>query len=74
MSWSPVGPNSKWRGANRFPAYLKALDVLKDRPEVLARGAKIPELKGLRDWVKRETKLGNPTLQAEVAKTFSKST
>ena len=61
---------SKWRGANRFPAYLKALEVLTDRPEVLARGAKIPELKGLRDWVKRETKLGNPTLKAEVARTY----
>jgi phosphoglycolate phosphatase-like HAD superfamily hydrolase len=59
---------SKWRGANRFPAYLKALDVLKERPEVVARGAAIPELQGLRDWVKRETKLGNPTLKAEVAR------
>jgi phosphoglycolate phosphatase-like HAD superfamily hydrolase len=59
---------SKWRGANRFPAYLKALDVLKDRPEVIARGATIPLLQGLRDWVKRETKLGNPTLKAEVAR------
>src|SRR5450432_3767250 len=46
---------SKWRGANRFPAYLLALDVLKDRPEVRARGAAIPELKGLRAWAQRET-------------------
>ncbi len=60
---------SKWRGANRFPAYLKALDLLKERPEVQARGATIPALTGLRDWVKRETKLGNPTLKAEVART-----
>jgi phosphoglycolate phosphatase-like HAD superfamily hydrolase len=60
---------SKWRGANRFPAYLKALDLLKERPEVQARGAKVPHLQGLRDWVQRETKLGNPTLKAEVAKT-----
>jgi phosphoglycolate phosphatase-like HAD superfamily hydrolase len=60
---------SKWRGANRFPAYLKALDLLTERPEVQSRGAAIPELKGLRDWVKRETKLGNPTLKAEVERT-----
>jgi phosphoglycolate phosphatase-like HAD superfamily hydrolase len=60
---------SKWRGANRFPAYLMALDLLKERPEVQARNAKIPELRGLRDWVKRETKLGNPALKAEVEKT-----
>jgi phosphoglycolate phosphatase-like HAD superfamily hydrolase len=60
---------SKWRGANRFPAYLKALDLLQERPEVRARGAAVPVLKGLREWVKRETKLGNPTLKAEVART-----
>jgi phosphoglycolate phosphatase-like HAD superfamily hydrolase len=60
---------SKWRGANRFPAYLKALDLLGERPEVQARGATVPELRGLREWVKRETKLGNPTLKAEVART-----
>jgi phosphoglycolate phosphatase-like HAD superfamily hydrolase len=60
---------SKWRGANRFPAYLTALDLLKERPEVKARGARIPELKGLRDWVKREKKLGNPALTTEVEKT-----
>ncbi len=60
---------SRWRGANRFPAYLKALELLKERPEVQTRDAKIPELKGLRAWVQRETKLGNPTLEAEVAKT-----
>jgi phosphoglycolate phosphatase-like HAD superfamily hydrolase len=60
---------SKWRGANRFPAYLTALDLLKERPEVQARNAKIPELKGLREWVKRETKLGNPALKVEVEKT-----
>src|SRR5689334_9200338 len=60
---------SKWRGANRFPAYLLALDLLGERPEVLARRARLPALKGLRDWVKRETTLGNPTLKAEVEKT-----
>jgi phosphoglycolate phosphatase-like HAD superfamily hydrolase len=60
---------SKWRGANRFPAYLKALDLLRERPEVQARGAKVPALAGLREWVKRETRLGNPTLKAEVEKT-----
>jgi phosphoglycolate phosphatase-like HAD superfamily hydrolase len=59
---------SKWRGANRFPAYLKALELLAERPEVKARNAKVPMLQGLRDWVRRETKLGNPTLKAEVEK------
>jgi phosphoglycolate phosphatase-like HAD superfamily hydrolase len=60
---------SKWRGANRFPAYLKALDLLGERAEVRARGAKLPELRGLRAWVQGETKLGNPALKAEVERT-----
>jgi len=60
---------SKDRGANRFPAYLKALDLLAQRPEVIRRRFSVPKLQGLRDWVARETKLGNPTLKAEVAKT-----
>jgi phosphoglycolate phosphatase-like HAD superfamily hydrolase len=60
---------SKWRGANRFISYLVTLDLLKDRPEVMALNAKIPQILGLRNWVKRETKLGHPTLSAEVKKT-----
>lgn len=60
---------SKTRGANRFPAYLLALDLLEKRPEVIARGAKLPKLQGLRDWVKRETKLGTKTLGPEAERT-----
>jgi phosphoglycolate phosphatase-like HAD superfamily hydrolase len=60
---------SKSRGANRFKSYVEALQLLEERPEVKARGAKIPKLQGVLDWMKRETKLGNPTLKAEVEKT-----
>lgn len=60
---------SKWRGANRFISYLLALDLLKQRPQVIARKAVIPELPGLRAWMQRESKLGNPALAAEAAKT-----
>ncbi len=60
---------SKDRGANRFPAYLKALDLLAARPQVKARGIKLPALTGLRDWVKRETKLGTKTVVPEAEKT-----
>lgn len=60
---------SKDRGANRFPAYLKALDLLADRPEAVARGAKIPTLQGVRDWVKRESKLGTKTVVPEAERT-----
>lgn len=60
---------SKSRGANRFKSYLLALDLLEERPEVKARGVSIPKLQGVRDWIERETKLGNPTLKEEVEKT-----
>lgn len=60
---------SKSRGLNRFISYVEALDLLNDWPEVQARGANIPQMQGVRDWMTRETKLGNPTLIAEVEKT-----
>lgn len=60
---------SKTRGANRFPAYLLALDLLEHRKEVQARKVKLPRLQGVRDWVKRETKLGTKTLKPESEKT-----
>ena len=60
---------SKWRGSNRFKSYTLALDLLRERPEVQARHVDIPELKGVKEWIKRESKLGNPTLKAEVEKT-----
>lgn len=58
---------SKSRGANRFPALVEQLDWLRRRPEVKARGIKVPKPKGLIDWIARETKLGNPTLEKAVA-------
>jgi phosphoglycolate phosphatase-like HAD superfamily hydrolase len=62
---------SKWRGANRFPAYLKAVELLAERPEVKARKAPMPHLEPLREWIGREKKLGNPTLTAEVQRTHN---
>lgn len=60
---------SKGRGANRFPAYLWALDLLAERPETRRRNVQLPRLQGLRDWVARETKLGNPALARAVEET-----
>jgi phosphoglycolate phosphatase-like HAD superfamily hydrolase len=60
---------SKWRGINRFPALLMVFDLLKDWPEVQKRNVLIPEALSLRSWMDHETKLGNPTLRAEVEKT-----
>ncbi len=60
---------SKWRGINRFPALTMTMDLLEDRPEVKARGVKVPRIQTVRDWIARETKLGMPVLKAEVEKT-----
>jgi phosphoglycolate phosphatase-like HAD superfamily hydrolase len=60
---------SKWRGINRFPALVMTFDLLVERPEVLRRHHPIPPVCGLREWIKRETKLSNPTLKAEAAAT-----
>ncbi len=67
-AWEFVNLYSKDRGCNRFIAVIKALDLLRRRPEVKARGVAIPELAPLRDWMKRETKLGNPALKEELAR------
>jgi len=60
---------SKWRGINRFPALLMVFDLLADWDEPVARGYKPPEVDSLRQWVKEETRLGNPALEAKVAET-----
>jgi len=60
---------SKWRGINRFPALTMTFDLLKDWPDVQKRHVEIPGAESLREWIKRETKLGNPALQAEVDRT-----
>jgi len=60
---------SKTRGANRFPAYLRSLDLLAERREVSARGFNVPTVPGLREWVQRETKLGTKTIGPEAERT-----
>ena len=64
--WEFVNLYSKDRGANRFPALSKAVKLLGVRPPVQARGVKMPDIAGLDEWVQRETKLGNATLNTEV--------
>lgn len=60
---------SKWRGVNRFPALIKTFDLLREWPDVLKRKTDIPVAQPLREWIARETRLGNPALRAEVERT-----
>jgi phosphoglycolate phosphatase-like HAD superfamily hydrolase len=64
--WDFVNLYSKTRGANRFPALVRSVKLLGERPQVNARGVKMPDLTALEDWIARESKLGNATLNAEV--------
>ncbi|HVB29559.1 MAG TPA: HAD family hydrolase [Terriglobia bacterium] len=60
---------SKWRGVNRFPALTKTFELLRDWPEPMRRGVKIPEVPTLQAWIDSGQALGNPALEAEVEKT-----
>jgi len=55
---------SKWRGINRWPALVMVFDLLRERPEVLARGAQIPEAKKLREFMASGQPLSDAGLKA----------
>ncbi len=58
---------SRWRGANRFPALVKVLDLLREHPEVKRRGVVIPDVAPLRQFIDSGVPLGNPALREAVA-------
>ncbi|MCS1407734.1 MAG: hypothetical protein M2R45_00894 [Verrucomicrobia subdivision 3 bacterium] len=64
--WEFVNLYSRMRGINRFPALSNALDLLRNRSEVIARQLDVPETDALDLWISQETKLGNVSLEAEV--------
>ena len=68
-AWDFVNLYSKTRGCNRFLAVQHVLDFLRDRDEVKRRNVEIPDMPELKAWTERETKLGNPALEAEVERT-----
>ena len=67
--WEFVNLYSRSRGANRFRAVLRALELCAARREIQDRHVDVTRLPGLREWVKRETKLGNPALIKETEAT-----
>ncbi len=60
--WEFVNLYSIHRGLNRFNALLFSIDLLGQRKEVALRHAIMPDLTPVREWVAKETKLGNPAL------------
>jgi phosphoglycolate phosphatase-like HAD superfamily hydrolase len=64
--WEHVNLYSKDRGCNRFLALILVLELLRKKPEVVARNVAIPSTKALQQWTALESKLSNQTLEAEV--------
>jgi phosphoglycolate phosphatase-like HAD superfamily hydrolase len=62
-TWEFVNLYSKNRGVNRFLALTETMRLLSERPEVAARNMAIPDMTALTEWIKTETKLGNPALE-----------
>jgi phosphoglycolate phosphatase-like HAD superfamily hydrolase len=55
---------SKWRGINRWPALVMVFDLLRQRPEVIRRGAHITKATQLRAFIESGTALSNDGLRA----------
>ncbi len=66
-TWEWVNLHSKWRGLNRWVTLVKALDLLAERPEVQARGAKVPEGKALKAFLASGYTLSEAGLKAYIA-------
>lgn len=64
--WDFVNLYGRDRGCNRFLAVQKALSLMRKRKVFNDRGIGIPQMKSLDAWLKEETKLGNPALEAKV--------
>jgi phosphoglycolate phosphatase-like HAD superfamily hydrolase len=65
-TWEFVNLYSTTRGINRFPALVKVIDMLAQRPEIAELGFKLPDMDPLREWIRKETKLGNPAFKEYV--------
>ncbi len=66
--WEFVNLYSKTRGVNRFKALLHALNLCRSWAEIDERGVSVPHLPAVAGWVSNERKLGNPQLEARLAR------
>ena len=55
---------SKWRGINRWPALVKTLDLLRVRPEVIARKVEVTRAQSLSEFIASGQPLSNEGLKA----------
>jgi len=57
---------SRWRGVNRWPALIKVFDLLSERAEVQRRGASIPAVPKIREFIASDLPKSNDSLSALV--------
>lgn len=62
-TWEFVNLYSQTRGCNRFHAVIRAHELMAKRKEIQVRGILLTELSALKEWVSKETRLGNPALE-----------
>ncbi len=67
-TWDFVNLYSITRGINRFPALIKVMELLASRQEVKETGISLPDMEPLVEWVRSETRLGNPAFREYVQK------
>ena len=60
---------SRWRGINRWPALVMVFDLLRERPEVLARHVVPPEVPKIREFINSGRALSNDSLRELVGET-----
>lgn len=62
-TWDFVNLYSVTRGINRFPALVRVMELLAERPEVKETGITLPDMEPLRQWIRSENRLGNPAFR-----------
>ncbi|MDF1561080.1 MAG: hypothetical protein P1P83_12880 [Bacteroidales bacterium] len=68
QTWEFVNLYSVTRGINRFPALVKVMELLAERPEIRELGIPLPDMEPLKEWIAGETRLGNPAFAEYVEK------
>jgi phosphoglycolate phosphatase-like HAD superfamily hydrolase len=62
-TWEFVNLYSIYRGGNRFTSLIKVFELIGEREDFKKHDHILPDLSSLREWVKKETKLGNASLR-----------
>jgi len=62
QTWEFVNLYSVTSGINRFPALVKVMELLNQRPDIRELDFPLPDMEPLKEWIAGETRLGNPAL------------